>query len=54
MDERELKELGTTLGDIMAFLSSYIREKQEDDLREAYQLTNKLYSKYIKYDTKKD
>lgn len=45
-DLMEKRELATKLGDISACLAN-------KDVELAYKLVNELYSKYIKYDTKK-
>ena len=56
-DLKEKRELATKLGDIMAYLSEMLRYHVpsgiKEDLESSYKLTNELYSKYIKYDTKK-
>lgn len=56
-DLKEKRELATKLGDIMAYLSEMLHHHVPSDIREdlesSYKLTNELYSKYIKYDTKK-
>ena len=60
MNTRDLKvkrELATKLGYIMADLGEILRHGVpsgiKEDLESYYKLTNELYAKYIKYDTKK-
>ena len=55
LNENDLKEIGTKLGDIMAYLSNAINNSDIKvyDVEMAYKLTNELYTKFINFDEKK-
>ena len=60
MDEKQLKTLGTTNGDLNATLSQLVNcwdtcteEERLKLAKEAYQLSNSMYGMLIKYDSKK-
>ncbi len=60
MDEKQLKILGTTSGDLNAVLAQLVNcwdnHTEEERLKlakEAYQLSNSMYGMLIKYDSQK-
>lgn len=55
LNENDLKEIGTKLGDIIAYLSNTINNSDIKiyDVEMEYKLTNELYTKFINFDEKK-
>lgn len=52
-----LRDLGTKLGDLNAYLASAANNDNPDNIKEniekAYEISNNLYARFVNYDIKK-